>query len=223
MIAGFALGCILLRRYWHRAYKWLLLMMGLNVVVELASDFWSMYTQTSNHWMYNLYWPIQTAVLLLIFYDRAAQRKIKQFHGWLLAALPVSLLACWWKDPELYLINMPAVISGDFLLLLAACGAVADELFSQEHPLLRQPLFWLAFGVVVYGICLIIYYAVWGFIKGDVGSWFFAALYFTGAYMFNIGVAGCFICLYIQGPAANKNVREQAPNKISGSRPLDIK
>lgn len=203
MIAAFAIGCILFRRYWHRAYKWLLPLMGLNIIVELGGDFWSMYTQSSNHWMYNLYWPIQTAVLLLIFYTCAAHRKIRRFHGWLLAALPVSLAACWWKSPGLDLINVPAVLSGDFLLLLAACGAIAGELSGQEHtPLPGRPLFWLGFGVLIYCIGFIIYYAVWGFIKGDVGSGFFAALYFTGYYMFNIGAAGCFICLYIRGPSA---------------------
>lgn len=175
-----------------------------------------MYTQTSNHWMYNLYWPVQTAGLLSIFYACAIHRKIKRFHGWLLVVLPVSLLACWWKDSDLYYLNIPAALGGDFLLLLAACGGIADELLGHEHiPVLRQPMFWLAFGVLVYCIGVIIFYAAWGFIKGDVGSGFFTTLYFTGAYMFNIGAVGCFICLYIQGPSVKENVAVQ--------KPLDIK
>lgn len=199
-VATFVTGCILFRRSWRPPYKWLLLLVGLNVFVEFFSNAWSKYTGKSNHWMYNSYWPIQSAVLMLIFYSCTVHPKVRRYQGWLLALLPVLLLASWLKAPFFFEINIVALQSCDLLLLLSACGAITDVVLDIEHgTLLRQPLFWLACGALIYSADFVVFYSAFEYHKKMLFTDFFNALYFSSYNLFFIGIAGCFVCAYMMG------------------------
>src|SRR5882672_5842706 len=87
----FLTGCILFRRSWPAGFKWLFVLSALYVSVDLGSTLWSLYTQSGNLWLYNSFWPIQSAGLIFIFYTCAIHPRVRRFNGWLLASLPLLL------------------------------------------------------------------------------------------------------------------------------------
>ena len=196
---SFIIGCIAYRRSWPLPYRCLLWLKGIKTMAETSCMLWTIFTATSNHWIYNLFYPLQCAGLLFIFYKRAVHPKVRRFDAWLLAALPVVLCVFWWKG-SFYELNLMATVAYGFLLLLSACAAFIDQLLGQEDaPSLRQPLFWLSSAILFYGVGSVIYFATWEYSKKMILYLPFQAVYLSAEYIFNIGVIGCFICLYMQG------------------------
>ena len=185
------------RRSWPLPYRCLVWLKGLKTVAEAGSMIWTILTVTSNHWIYNLYFPLQCAGLLFIFYKCAVHPRVRRFNGWLLTAMPVVLCVFWWKG-SFYELNLMVTVAFAFLLLLAACAAFVDQLLGQGNAsLLRQPLFWLSSAILFYSVGSIIFYATWEFSKKMILYIPFYTVYLSAEYIFNIGVIACFICLWI--------------------------
>jgi hypothetical protein len=194
---SFLIGCLVYRRSWPMPYRCLVWVKGFKTMVEAASMAWSIYTATSNHWIYNLYFPLQCAGLLFIFYKCAVHPAIRRFHAWLLVAMPVALCVFWWKS-SFYELNLMATVACAFLLLLSACAAFVDQLLEQgDTSLLRQPLFWLSSAILFYSVGSIIYYSTWEYSKKMILFYPSAAIFISTEYIINIGVIACFICLWI--------------------------
>jgi len=195
---SFIIGCIVYRRYWPLPYRCLVWVKGLKTFAEIGSMLWSSFTVTSNHWIYNVYFPLQCAGLLFIFYTCAVHPKTRKFNVWLLGAMPVLFCVFWWKG-SFYELNLMATVAFDFLLLLSACAAFVDQLLQQgDAHFLRQPLFWLSMAIFFYSVGSIINYATWEYSKKMILENLFDTVFLSAEYIFNIGIAGCFICLYLQ-------------------------
>jgi hypothetical protein len=194
---SFLVGCFVYRRSWPLPYRCLVWVKGLKTLVEAGSMIWLITTATSNHWMYNLYLPLQCAGLLFIFYKCAVHPRVRRFNAWLLGMLPVVLCIFWWKW-SFYELNLMASVALAFLLLLSACAAFVDQLLGQGNAhFLRQPLFWLSSAILLYSIGSIIYYASWEYSKKMIMYYTIAAVFLSAEYFINIGVIACFICLRI--------------------------
>jgi len=195
---SFIAGCIVYRRSWLLPYRCLLWLKGIKTIAEGGSVIWTIEMASSNHWIYNLYFPLQCAGLLFIFYKCSVHPKVKRFNAWLLAAMPVVLCVFWWKG-SVYELNLMATVAFDFLLLLSACAAFVDQLLGQGNThFLRQPLFWLSSATLFYSVGSVIFYATWEYSKKMILYFSFFAVYFSAEWIFNIGITGCFICLYLQ-------------------------
>jgi predicted membrane channel-forming protein YqfA (hemolysin III family) len=195
---SFLIGCIAYRRSWPLPYRCLVWVKGLKTIAEAAGHIWMILTATSNHWIYNVYFPLQCAGLLFIFYKSAVYPKIRRFNGWLLAAMPV-LFCVFWRKGSFYELNLMATVAFAFLLLLSSCAAFIDQLLGQGNVSLpRQPLFWLSSGILAYSVGAIVYYATWEYSKKMILFYPFTAILISTEYVINIGVIACFICLYLQ-------------------------
>jgi hypothetical protein len=198
-LASLIIGCMIFRRSWPFAYRCLFLLNTLKVLVSFFSFFWSPVTHTSNHWVSNLFLPIQCAGFLLVFYKAAVHPRVVRTVGWLLAALPLLILLCWIRGASLYSINIWAWIGYDFLLLLAACLTFVDLLLRTDNTFfLRQPLFWLASGIFFYSVETIIVGASWEYTMKMIMYTFFKIIYYSSDYLMDVGIIGCFICLYLE-------------------------
>ena len=195
---SFLVGCYVYRNSWPVPYRWLFGLKGLKTTAEAGSMAWAVLTATSNHWIYNLYFPLQCAGLLFIFYKCSVHPKVRRFDVWLMTAMPVVLCVFWWNW-SFYELNLMATVAFAFLLLLSACAAFIDQLLGQGNThFLRQPLFWLSSAILFYSVGSIIYYATWEYSKKMILYYPSAAVFLSTEYIFNIGVIACFICLYMQ-------------------------
>jgi len=195
---SFLIGCFVYRRSWPLPYRCLVWVKGLKTVTEAGSMIWLVTTATSNHWMYNLYYPLQCAGLLFIFYKCSIHPMVKRFNAWLLGVMPVVLCVFWWKG-SFYELNLLAAVAFAFLLLLASCGAFVDQLLEHGNThFFRQPLFWLSAAIMSYSVGSIIYCATWEYSKKMIMYFSIAAIFLSAEYLINIGMIACFICLRLQ-------------------------
>ncbi|MDO6432608.1 hypothetical protein Q4E93_18525 [Flavitalea sp. BT771] len=206
---SFLIGCIVYRRSWPLPYRCLVWVKGLKAVVEIGGMLWSSFTMTSNHWIYNLYFPLQCAGLLFIFYKCSVQPGVRRFDAWLLGAMPLVCCIFWWKG-SFYELNLMATVAFAFLLLLSACAAFVDLLLEQGYGhLLWQPLFWLSSTILVYSVGSIFYYSTWEYSKKMILDYLFSLLFVSTEYAINLGIIACFICLYLQ-----KRINRSSPPSL---------
>ena len=198
-LVSLIIGCLVVRRSWPFAFRCLFLVNILKVFNSYASFIWSTTTHTSNHWMLNLFFPLQCAGLLLVFYKSSIHPVVIRIDGWLLAVLPVVIGVSWARGAPLDIINIGATVACDFLLLLVACAALIDQLLrTDDVRFTRQPLFWLASGLFFYSVGFIIFFTTFEYSKKMIMWGLFKSIYFFSGYLLNVGIIGCFICLYLK-------------------------
>jgi hypothetical protein len=118
----------------------------------------------------------------------------------LLAAFPVVTAICWLRGAPLESINLWAGVGFDFLLLLSVCMAFVDLLLRTDNMhFIRQPLFWLASGLFFYSVESIIGNSTWEYSKKMILFGLYKFIYFSGDYLMDVGIIGCFICIYLEG------------------------
>jgi hypothetical protein len=206
-LAAFVLGCLLVRRNWPVPYRFLVALRCLDFGVSILSSFYSLWFHRSNHWIYNLFLPAEAFSFLYIFYKTAVHGKVRRADGGLLVLLAPLIVLSYLLSHSFFFLNTYAGISCSFLSLLAACGAFIDLLADKrELRLFRQPMFWMAGGVLLYSISNIIFYITWEYSKKMVYYNFFSIEYFLGMALLNLGMIGCFICLYQQQPVGGKGL-----------------
>lgn len=204
-LVSLIIGSMVFRKSWPFEYKCLFFLNILRVIVSYFTFLWPYYTHSSNHWIYNLFLPLQCAGFLLVFYGASIHRMVRKMNKWLLAALPLMTLICWSKGGPLDMINTRAVVCFDFLLLLSVCLAFVDQLLQMDDThFIRQPIFWLALGLFFYSVESIIEFATWEFIKKMLLMGLYRFIGFSGEYLLGLGIIGCFICIYLK-EAREKN------------------
>ena len=192
-LAALFLGCVLVRKSWPAPYRFLLGYKCLAFFIAVVSMAWSTFFRQSNHWIYNLYNPIECALLLYVYYRAAVHPAIKRLDLSLLAVLPPLIFIVYLLVPVLYSLNSMAGIGYLFLLILSSCGVYVDLLLDKgDLPIFRHPLFWLAAGVLLYSICMILFFLTWEYSKKMILYRFFSIIYFGGAAFLNLGIIGCF-------------------------------
>lgn len=193
------LGCMLVKRSWPFPYRLLVAFKCVEFSISVLSMVWSTTMHQSNHWIYNLYNPVECIFILYIFYSAAMHRDIKRLNLLLMGAVPPLLLVAYLLSPVFFSLNIIASTGCWFLLLLSSCGAYVDLLLDKESlSLFRHPLFWLAGGGVLYAISMIIYYITWEYSKKMIFYRFFYFDYFGGICLLNLSIIACFVCVYRQ-------------------------
>jgi len=198
-LVSLIIGCMVYRKSWPFAHKCLFFLNILRVVVSCSTYLWPYYTHSSNHWIYNLFLPLQCAGLLLVFCGVSIHRVVRRFNKWLLAALPLVTVICWSRGTPLDMVNIWAVVCLNFLLLLSVCLAFVDQMLRMDDThFIRQPIFWLASGLFFYSVTSIIEFATWEYIKKMLLFGLYTFIAFAGEYLQAVGIIGCFICIYLE-------------------------
>jgi hypothetical protein len=169
------------------------------VFISFFALFWSRHTHSSNHWVFNLFLPLQCAGFLLVFYTASIHSMVRRVNKRLLIVFPLATLACWLPGTPLNTINIPAVLCFDFLLLLAVCMAFVDLMLrTDDFHFIRQPMFWLASGLFFYSVENIIMDSTFEYTKKMVLFALYKFVAFSGDYLLDAGIIGCFICIYLE-------------------------
>jgi len=201
-LVSLVIGCMVFRRSWPFEYKCLFFLNILRVVVSCFTFLWPYYTHSSNHWIYNLFLPLQCAGFLLVFYGASMHRMVRRVNKWLLAALPLVTVICWSGGAPLDMMNTWAVVCFDFLLLVSACLAFVDQMLRiDDAHFVRQPIFWLASGLFFYSVGSIIEFATWEYIKKMLLIGLYRFIAFSGENLLDAGIIGCFVCIYFESRA----------------------
>lgn len=199
-LVSLIIGCMVFRKSWVFAYRCLFFLNVFRVVVSFTAYFWTHYTHSSNHWLFNLFLPLQCAGFLWVFYKCSLHPKVARVNKWLLILLPVVGALCWARGgASLEDINIFALVGFDFLVLLSVCMAFVDLLLRTDSVhFVRQPMFWLASGLFFYSIECIIGYSVYEYSKKMILFWMYKLILFSADYLTDMGVVGCFICIYLE-------------------------
>ena len=204
--AAFAIGCIFVRREWPPAYKYLVVLSVVTYFIETLSLLWSSAAHRSNHWIYNLYLPLNCLGFLYFFYRASIHSGIRRINGWLLAAVPPGIVIAFTLRPGLSFLNTYAAIFYCFLLLLSCIGACVDLMLDKRYIRLgREPLFWLACGLLLDMAGSIVEYAFFSFGEKMILFTLFTVLTFSTNICLYLGTAGCFICLRL-APAGGTGI-----------------
>lgn len=177
-------------------YKLLIWLVSLRFFVEFVGDIWSIQTQTSNNWMYNLYFPLESLGFLYIFYLGAIHTAVKRINAALLIAILPTLLVAYILYPGFTFLNTHAIIYQSFLLLVSAGCAFIDILLDKSRvQFVRRPLFWLASGIIIYSGASIMVYLFWAYGKKMILYLPFAYIYMISYNLLSFFIIGSFISI----------------------------
>jgi hypothetical protein len=145
-------GCILFRKNWLLEYKLLVVLSGLTVLTEIIRQICSgLMIPGPGDWIYNFFLPVECAFFIYIFYRASKHPAIKQLDTVLLMLLPVGAGILYFIFPYFSSSNKPVALFYLFTELICAGSFVIDLLLTQSKTsLTRQPLFWVAFGLLFY-------------------------------------------------------------------------
>ena len=193
-IVPFLAGCLLWKKDWPLQFRQLAIMMGLTVFVEIVAHVLAIRHHNSM-WLYNLFMPVECGSFLYVFFRGAVRPAIRIFNRCLLAAIIPVLVISFLAQPHLLLHNKFRYIIFLFLELLAACSFFIDLLSGGESVyLLRQPLFWLAGGIVPFCCVHIVLFSLLNYFIPMPQIYYFSWTLVANTFLYS-GVTACFICL----------------------------
>lgn len=193
-LLAFVFGCFLFRRGWPLWCKLILLECSLSTLVEWGTSYYSMITRKPNHWMFNIYIPMEAVLIIFIFYLAARVRIIRRLDLILLSVIPILLPIAFIILPDLYTMNVIMAAGVCVLIMIAACAACIGILLEREdQAVFYSPLFWWATGLLGYALCNCIYYITFFLARKMILFDFIAVIYLFGQFALSLGAAGCFI------------------------------
>lgn len=206
-MVSLVMGCMIFRRSWPFAYKCLFFWNTLRVLVSFFVYLWQHYTHTSNHWITNLFSPLLCVGSLLVFYSASIDPRVRRGNKWLLIVFPLLTAASWLRGAPLVIINTWALVCFDFLVLLSVCLTFVDLLVRTDNMhFIRQPMFWLASGLFFYSVETIVGYAFWEYSKKMILFGLYMFIFFSGDYLQDAGIIGCFVCIYLERHAKKPGI-----------------
>jgi hypothetical protein len=106
-----------------RLVAWLpLITMPVETLALLAGYYYHI-----NHWVYNLWLPLECCCLLLVLYTGARHPVAKRLIGWLLVLLPAGIVAAYCANPSISHINVVA------MLFCLFCELIGGFIFILTH------------------------------------------------------------------------------------------
>lgn len=157
-------GLLTVRRHSPVQYRvmlwWLAATLPTEVTAFLVGHFYH-----RNHWVYNIWVPIECCFILLMFYKGAVQGRTRGMCRWLLILLPVGVFVSYLPHFVWVTLNIHEMLFCLFCELLGACIYLIDNLLGGEDlSIFRQPLSWMAFGTILYACVFILTHGLWEFI-----------------------------------------------------------
>jgi len=163
-LTSFVCGMVILRRDSPVEYRLLAWLPGITLPVEIFGWVIGHYYHR-NHWVYNIFLPLECCVLLLVFYKGVKQPVIRSMSGWLLVLLPAGMIISYWRIHfTVVSINVFALLFYFFLELVGGCLFLTDCLLSgEEASIFSHPLSWTAMGIILYTCIFILTNITWVF------------------------------------------------------------
>jgi hypothetical protein len=144
---------------------------------------------------YNLWALLETGALLYILSGRITLSSGRRLHRILLIALLPGTVLCYIWYPFFHKFNGCAVLFFLFLELIAACTALVDILKKMyDRPMYKEPMFWLATGMLFYCSLFIVVFSLGQFFNRLSYPVYLPFACSANTFMYG-GFIACFIAL----------------------------
>jgi hypothetical protein len=184
-------GSRFMRKHWMLAYKLLVALSWMTVVVEMTG-FLLLVRHLPNHGMYNVWSIVETGILFYIQYLTAVSRWAKRVLVISLAILLVGGAIFYIKWPKVIDTSLQLELFTLFVQLVATCAALIDILQNMSDKLLSaQPAFWLNIGMLFY-ICIFILIHILGIYSKASASQVFYFFSLAANFFMYSGFIACF-------------------------------
>lgn len=203
LISCILTGCIFVRKGWPLEYKLLIVLSGLTFLVESVQQICFYILNVNIDWLYNCFLPAECACFIYILYRASVHKVIKRLNLALLMILPIGAGILYWRYPFFYKINDHVVLLYLFTELIGACSFLTGLLLSQSKtPLTHQPLFWLAFGLLIYsGLYIVLHSILYDFLYVNLDAKMTKVLgiyYYLNTFTANLFMYAGFIICFIR-------------------------
>jgi hypothetical protein len=132
---------------WLQLFPWFLL---LTLIIQITGYYYSAIYRKSNHFIFNLYIPIEYGFYFIIYYKTLNRALVKK---WVLFMSICFIMICFYEmipNMQFFVYSVIASNTGKLLtfcccLLLLSELLMADELIN----FFRIPMFWITIGIMV--------------------------------------------------------------------------
>ncbi|HWK02016.1 MAG TPA: hypothetical protein VNS58_00195 [Puia sp.] len=194
-LSCFLTGCLLVRKSRPLEYKLLVVLSGLTLVVETVVTQYDL-RRIDGRWMYIFFAPVECGFIIYILYRASVHPNIKRLNAILLGLLPISIGIAYWLHPAFSGFNDIADFFYDFLELIAACSFLTDVLLNKsDTPVGRQPLFWMASGILFYCCMFTLLGVLLNYMPRMPRRYLAPYSLVANTFMYT-GFIACFICLH---------------------------
>lgn len=164
-IISFAVALILMQRSWPVAYKVLIAITGISVIVELTGWYIGTKLHQNNNWIYNIYVPVLGILQTIIFMQIVETKAIRNSMKLLMAVFLLSVAVSYFFFPHFFKLNSYA------LTIYLICSVISVALYFIDSminlidiPLVKQPGFWLGIGILIMSVLNIARFSFWNMI-----------------------------------------------------------
>ena len=161
LILGCALtGCLLVNKGWSPAYKLLVLLPAVTLVVEGTSTY-LIYNRINGVWIYHVWLPLETATIVYFLTREAVHPAVRRLNTIFWASLPVAIATCFIIHPGFRRANVLIMTFYLFVNLVVSCAVLIDILKDgTDRSIFSRPVSWMAIGILFYSSIFIVVYSV---------------------------------------------------------------
>ncbi len=148
-----------------KPFKWFIFFLFVVIVVELLGRYISRELHHTNIWLYNIFLPIEYLFYVAIFYLSIVNTNYKKIAIISFTALLVFCVVNILFIQGFQVFNTNILIFGSCTLILLSCFSLIDIFqMDDNRSLLKQPLFWLATGILFFNLGELAYNLFFNFI-----------------------------------------------------------
>lgn len=135
------------------------------LIAENGSIVYSHYTKESNHFIANIYFPIEFCFYFFLFYKSSETRKVKLIISVSFLLYVLAFLCDMMFIHGFYYINIYSYCLGSVLIILC-CLLYFMTLFGSDRVLnyFRLPMFWIATGLLFFYVGNLVQYSLLSYI-----------------------------------------------------------
>jgi len=196
-LAASLTGLITFRKHWPAYAKALLVLAGVTFGIELYAQYLWSNLHKQNHFLYNLFLPFQCFVVLFAFSRLLINNSLLLVNRMLIAVFFTGTVAAYIYYPTFVNLNYFASTLYLVLMIIASgCFFLDIAMNSINVPLIRQPVFWLATGILVFSVTFVIRMAFWTYLASlpNINAIIFVTNIISNIFFYG-GLIGFFICL----------------------------
>ncbi len=156
-LIAFAVGIACFKNAWPFHFKLLLFLAGFTCLIELTGMImWKVY-HLENNWIYNIFSPIESLIVLYFFYAIIEKKRLKLIVLYsFFAAIAATFITYYWHENFVLYNNYAAAFY--YVLWIIGCCCFFVDAMSNENTerLFQQSGFWFSLGLLFFACSYIL-------------------------------------------------------------------
>lgn len=150
IFVGAIAGLILYKKLNPQFVRLLVLLLVLTLAIELGAVWFMRTFKIRNHWIYNLFTPVQYFLIWFLFY----KAQISSAKRFLFCSLTILVLfffinILWWQGPFIFN-SYTFMLSGALITLHSLSYVFTLYKSDQVQQFTKEPMFWICIGLLIY-------------------------------------------------------------------------